>query len=124
MIFTPIPYTKKHECEEILKEMKDLEHDITTLNSIMKEYQSIVETHDSPIIHIDDELKQTYTIIDESNITLNESTEIHKSHFGFGIASTIIIGINTPIGILLGTKVVIGTVIASTVLTAMFSLKK
>lgn len=120
--FKLIPYDPIKDTEYELKQLEILEQDMLILSEIMKDFNYAIETQGHNLNEIETEVKETIETFENANIEIKEATGIKTEIIStkLGIATALIIGINAPIGLMLGTKILIGTVLASGALTAMW----
>jgi hypothetical protein len=123
--FKLIPYDPQKEEEDELKQLEQLERDVLTLSEIMKEFGCAVEIQGENLEKVDTEVKEAIISVETGNDQIKEAVGIKTEIIAtkLGIATVVAIGINTPIGLILGTKVLIGTILASGVVTALWMRK-
>lgn len=110
-----IPYDHKKEEETELLELELLEKDMLILNEIMKEFGCVVELQGENLNKIDNDIKNVIETVETANEEIKEAVGIKTEIIStkLTIATIIAIGINTPVGLMLGTKILAGTLIAS-----------
>jgi hypothetical protein len=91
----------------------------------MKEFGCAVEIQGENLEKVDTEVKEAIISVETGNDQIKEAVGIKTEIIAtkLGIATVVAIGINTPIGLILGTKVLIGTILASGVVTALWMRK-
>lgn len=120
-----IPYDPQKEEEEELRQLEELEKQVLTISQIMEEFGCAIELQGENLDKIDTKVIEAIEHIDQSNDEMKDAigikTEIISTKLT--IATVAIIGINTPIGLMLGTKILIGTLLASGVATVAWMYK-
>jgi t-SNARE complex subunit (syntaxin) len=106
-----IPYNP----EEDLREMEQLERDVMLLSEIMKEFGCAVEQNGENLQKIEETTHEIIGTIEKAN---EEMEVAHKTYLDtvatkLGIATIVLIGINTPIGVALGVKICLTTLAVS-----------
>lgn len=113
--FKLIPYDPQKDLIDELEQMKKIETDLLTLSEIMKDFNLNVVEQNEILKELNSEIVQTIDTIETSNNAMKNAIEIQSSTFAtkLSIATIFIVGLNAPVGLLLGTKILIGTITAS-----------
>ena len=123
--FRLIQYDEILEKEHELHQITMIEKDIVILNEIMRDFHNIVESQGIAIQTLENNVSETKNLIENANADITESINIKNDTIvtKIGIATIAIVTINTPIGLILGTKILLCTLLTSGVVSAIFIAK-
>jgi hypothetical protein len=104
-----------YDPEEDLREMEQLERDVVLLGEIMREFGCVVEKNSENLQKIEETTQENIGIVEKANeeIIVAHNTYLDIVATKLGIATIVLIGINTPIGVALGLKICLGTLAVS-----------